>query len=142
MSRRRKQPRRLGRKTAGGIPVDSFSDIAFLLIIYFILATTLVRTQGFSAEMPGGQKAQQETEDKTPTCTLRGSEILWKDKPVSLDQFRAELAGMKLAEKQEQDEKVIILKTVESVPYEQYYRVWAAITRAGGVVSFMEAAEQ
>jgi biopolymer transport protein ExbD len=139
MTRRRNQ--RKGRRLGGAVPVDSFSDIAFLLIIYFILATTLVRTQGFASRMPGGRQNQQQTEEKNPTCTLRDRTILWKDEVVTLDQLRARLAGMDLPDKPE-DQRVIILKTTGSVPYQTYYRVWAAITESGGIVSFMQEGDQ
>ena len=34
------------------IPTDSFSDIAFLLIIYFLVATSLVKIKSISADLP------------------------------------------------------------------------------------------
>ena len=52
------------RKRTPEVPVSSFSDIAFLLIIYFILATTLARMTGVVAEIPSGKKA--ETKKETP----------------------------------------------------------------------------
>jgi biopolymer transport protein ExbD len=39
----------------GTIPTDSFSDIAFLLIIYFLVATTLVKLQAITADLPSGE---------------------------------------------------------------------------------------
>ncbi len=44
---------------SGEIPVGSFSDIAFLLIIYFLLATTLVKVKSITADMPSGEKQSQ-----------------------------------------------------------------------------------
>jgi len=42
---------------SGEIPVGSFSDIAFLLIIYFLVATSLVKLKGITADLPSGEKA-------------------------------------------------------------------------------------
>ena len=45
---------------SGDIPVGSFSDIAFLLIIYFLVATSLVKLKGITADLPSGEKATEE----------------------------------------------------------------------------------
>ena len=51
---RRKEKRELE------IPTDSVSDIAFLLIIFFILTTTMSKLTGFTAELPSGAASQQQ----------------------------------------------------------------------------------
>ena len=50
------------------VPVSAFSDIAFLLIIFFILATTLVQVSGVITEIPSGEQAQTQQEEETPSC--------------------------------------------------------------------------
>ena len=59
----------------GEIPTGSFSDIAFLLIVYFIIATTLLKVKSITADMPAGEKSSQSQNDKTPIVNLRGEEI-------------------------------------------------------------------
>ena len=76
----------------GGIPTDSFSDIAFLLIIYFLVATTLVRVQAITTEMPSGDKAAQAQSEKTPIVNLRGGQMFFNDAPVTIEGLEEGLA--------------------------------------------------
>ena len=66
----------------GEIPVGSFSDIAFLLIIYFLVATSLTKLKSITADLPSGEKATQAQSTKTPIINLRGSETFFNDKMV------------------------------------------------------------
>lgn len=125
---RRHQPR-------GGcddIPVVSFSDLAFLLIIFFILATTLVKTHGFSTDFPSGEKSDEPAE-KTPSVVIQADRVTLNDKPVDLATLRKELHALKLAERQG-EEKVVLLEAPADVPYQRYFETMAAISEAGGVI--------
>ncbi|TVR10001.1 MAG: hypothetical protein EA401_12495, partial [Planctomycetota bacterium] len=61
--------RRNQRKAGGGrVSVDSFSDLAFLLIIFFIVATTLMQSEGFEAQLPSATESSAEnTQRNVPT---------------------------------------------------------------------------
>ena len=52
--------RRQSRAGQGDVPTDSMSDIAFLLIIFFLVATTLVKVRGFEAVLAGHQRRIQQ----------------------------------------------------------------------------------
>ncbi len=67
----RKKYSREKKNRSGEIPTGSFSDIAFLLIIYFLVATTLVKVKAITADLPTGEKTQQEQPDKTPIVPPR-----------------------------------------------------------------------
>ena len=74
MSRRRR-----GRADAE-IDVTAFSDIAFLLIIFFILTTTFVKPFGHKMEIPAGSSDPAEKDETVPTVVLRGDKILYGEK--------------------------------------------------------------
>ncbi|MDT8390928.1 MAG: biopolymer transporter ExbD [Lentisphaeria bacterium] len=126
---------------AGEIPTGSFSDIAFLLIIYFLVATTLLKVNTISADLPSGQKTPQARTDKTPTVKLNGPQILFNDKPVDLGELEARLAVLELA-KAEGSKKVIMLESTSNTPYENYFHALAAISANGGVVALVEEDEK
>lgn len=121
----------------GEIPTGSFSDIAFLLIIYFLVATTLVKVKSITADLPSGEKQSQAQLEKTPIVNLRGDEIFFNDKRVSLDELNARLAALKLAQAQD-SKRVIMLETTRDTVYEAYFRAMAAISANGGVVAIVE----
>ena len=128
MARRTGTKRR--RRGEPEIPLSSFSDIAFLLIIYFILAASLSNDFGFRTDIPAGQKATEATDEKT--VALKDRELYWGNKKVSLPELRGELAGLRLPER-DPNGRVVQFEAKGQVLWEQYYEVLAAIETAGGV---------
>jgi biopolymer transport protein ExbD len=125
------------------IPTDSVSDIAFLLIIFFILTTTLSKLTGFTAELPAAAAAQQQaarTDAKTPTVQLASGKLLFNEQEVSMAALRERLLDLQLAHKQG-EAKVVMLEAAGTVDYQTYYEAMAAISGAGGVVAIVEEAE-
>jgi biopolymer transport protein ExbD len=125
------------KKREGGIPTDSFSDIAFLLIIYFLVATTLVRVQAITTEMPSGDKAEQAQPEKTPIVNLRGGQVFFNDAPVSLQALEERLVALDLAARVP-EKRVVMLESAAGTPYETYFEALAAISSSGGVVAMVE----
>jgi len=125
------------------IPTDSVSDIAFLLIIFFILTTTLSKLSGFSAELPSADTSQKQAakvEEKTPTVQIANGKLLFNEQEVSMDVLRDRLLDLNLAAKQG-EEKVVLLETAGKAAYQTYYETMAAIAAAGGVVAIVEEGE-
>ncbi len=125
------------KRREGTIPTDSFSDIAFLLIIYFLVATTLVKVKSISADLPAGEKSTSAQTDKTPTVNLRGGEIFFNDKPLDLEGLKARLAALELA-RLEPEKRVVLLESAAGTPYQNYFQAMAAISASGGVVAIVE----
>jgi biopolymer transport protein ExbD len=124
-------------RRSSDIPVDSFSDIAFLLIIYFMIATTLVKVKSITADLPAGEKSTQAKSEKTPIINLRGGEIFFSDKAVKMDELNERLAALDLPN-QDGEKRVIMLEAAKGTPYENYFKVLAAISANGGVVAIVE----
>ncbi len=122
---------------SGDIPTDSFSDIAFLLIIYFLVATTLVKVKSITADLPSGEKASQSQSDKTPIVNLRGVEIFLNDKKVDGKILNERLAELDLGNK-EPSKRIIMLESTKGTPYQNYFQALAAISAHQGVVAIVE----
>jgi len=138
MLKHRKQQEKQHR--TGEIPTGSFSDIAFLLIIYFLVATSLVKVKSITADLPSGEKQAQAQIAKTPIVNLRESDIYFSDKKVTIENLNARLAALKLSE-QPADKRVIMLESTRMTSYEAYFQVLGAISSNGGVVAIVEEEE-
>ncbi len=119
------------------IPTDSFSDIAFLLIIYFILATTLTKVRSITADLPSGEKTTQAQPEKTSIVNLRGSELFFNDQKMEIGALNERLAALNLGE-QDGNKRVIMLESARGTSYENYFQALAAISAHGGVVAIVE----
>ena len=133
----RKKYRRKKKHRSGEIPTGSFSDIAFLLIIYFLVATTLLKVKTITADLPSGEKSAQAQSEKTPIVNLRGDEIFFNDKPLSVAELETGLAALDLPNKLP-SQRIIMLESARGTPYENYFRALAAISANGGVVALVE----
>lgn len=133
----RKRYSREKKHRSGEIPTSSFSDIAFLLIIYFLVATTLVKVKTITADLPSGEKSTTSQSEKTPIINLQGDVIRFNDRKVDIPALNERLAALKLEEK-EAAGKVIMLEATEGTPYDHYFQALAAISANGGVVAIVE----
>ena len=134
---RQKGQKRKKRQREGEIPTNSFSDIAFLLIIYFLVATTLVKVKTITAEMPTGEKNAESQSDKTPTINLRAGDIHFNDKKIDIEELNIKLAELDLQAK-DPSKRVILLESVDGTPYQDYFQALATISAHGGVVAIVE----
>ena len=139
--------KRIGKKKSGDISPDltSFSDIANLLIIFFILTTTLVRPFGRMTEMPSSSKpeTQEQQKNETPTVTLLADRITYavgegKEEELSMDELRAKLWKQNFPQK-DVKHRTVVMETADDVKYERYYQVATAIAAAGGVIAIITA---
>jgi biopolymer transport protein ExbD len=127
MQERQKKRMRRG----GGFPeLTSFSDIAFLLIIYFILATSFNQQVGLKTDIPSGQQAK-EAKAEEKTVMLRTDGLFYGDKQMTFDEFRAELAQLDLPARPA-EQRVVQFEAKPGVLWQEYYEVLAAIRGSGG----------
>ncbi len=128
------------------LDMGPFSDVAFLLIIFFIVTTTLVRPMGRLIDIPSATSDKKEAESKNLTVTVMVDKMLFgrdeaSQQQTSLPAFRTELATMKLAGKAEKD-RMIVVNLEDDVPYESFYEIVTAISQADGIVTLVEEEEE
>lgn len=125
------------------VDVTSFSDIAFLLIIFFILTTTFVRIAGSQMNIPAGASDPQRVQEKQLTVNLKPAEIRWGEESqvLTLPELRATLVKENLLARAP-DKRIIIVDSAPEVPYEEYFQVVTAIAKAGGVIAIMDQEEE
>ncbi len=132
---------RLKRSANGdeGINVGPFADIAFLMIIFFILTTEFVKPAGDTMKIPSGTTEAAKKTDKQLTVNLKQDEIRYGEKgqAVALDELKGLLLAEKLLDKAE-DERIVILDSAPDVGYERYFQVVMAINDAGGVLALID----
>ena len=116
------------------VPTTSLADMMFLLLIFFIMTTTLTRVTGIVSDMPAGSKAQQPQSEKTPMISLHDNKITMNDKDMTREEMERTLKGMKLEQKSG-NAKVVILATEGDVSYQDYYQTMAFIQTCGGFVA-------
>lgn len=118
------------------IPTASFSDVAFLLNIFFILTATLVQPTGFHADIPAGEQGKAQEQKMTTVALSAGGKIIYNDNPVTMKQLRNLLRDADLPNKLP-DSRTVLLTASENVPYQDYFETMSVISSAGGLVAIM-----
>lgn len=121
------------------IDVGAFADVAFLLIIFFILTTAVTVTQGTLLDLPQGEEKQREDKPKNIQIQLAGTDILYGERgeALALPELRLRLERADLPARAETN-RVVILSAKADVPYSTYFSVVNAIHGAGGILAILE----
>ncbi len=117
------------------IPTASFSDVAFLLIIFFLLTTTLQRSAGFKTELPSSSKSgtPPKEEQKMPEIALSNAKLSLNDTEITMIELKRRLKQLRLDLKNNPEEKIVLFSATPDVSYQRYYEVLATISAASGI---------
>lgn len=129
------------------IDVGAFSDIAFLLIIFFILTTSFIKMTGQEMSIPSGEATDAKNQPKQLTINLSPQEIRWgegdKAPVVSMEALRNKLIQANLKDPNKKDkDRMVILESSKDVPYGRYFKVVSAIADAGGILAIVDTREK
>lgn len=114
-----------------------FADIAFLLIIFFILVTSMNKNLGFTTEIPASQKSEEQ-EEKTTTVKIKGEKVFLDDQEVDLRTLHEKLVEKNFPAAETDADKTVMLEATGEVPYSRYFGTMAAISDAGGVIAIVQ----
>ncbi|HDH99775.1 MAG: biopolymer transporter ExbD [Candidatus Latescibacterota bacterium] len=110
------------------IPTASMADIAFLLLIFFMVSTTFVRYRGLPVELPEAEKIQR-------IETRRNLVYIWitKDGKICVNDMLADLNSLEdmMSRRMRENPRTIVsLRADEEVPYGKVSEVLQVLRRA------------
>ncbi len=126
MAKKRDLARR--NKSNPEIPTSSMADIAFLLIVFFLITTTMNQDKGIGMQLPpaGEQKKIQ----RKNICNIwinAAGQILINLEEIPLNQLRADIERRL----EENDKLIISLKAAEETPYTNFIDVLDEVKLTG-----------
>ncbi len=97
------------------VPTSSMADIAFLLIIFFMLTAVFTSTQGLQFEFPKDDPTDMDVqpEEAIHIKVVGEGQFLVDRTPASLEQ----LAGYVQSKMEQNPDKPVIIQTEPAVPY-------------------------
>lgn len=116
------------------IPTSSMADIAFLLLIFFLVTTTINVDTGIGMTLPPKLQQDQQpppVKERNMLKILVNSqgEVLLEEEPTTVEQIRSEVKthvtnyGQSADYAVSPDKAVVSIKTDAETPYETYIRV-------------------
>ena len=112
----------------GEIPTSSMADIAFLLLIFFLVTTTIDTDKGLGIVLPPpGDMEIEIRKDNIMNCLINSQgKVLLDEEPTDIDQIHR-IVGEKL---RANNKLVISVKAHPKTAYNDYVRVIDQLKRA------------
>ena len=129
----------------GEIPMAAMPDIAFLLLIFFMVSTTFLVTRKMNVELPS-YEGEASGEKIVHVNVHLGATTLQAEygdetRDLKLPGLQRYIAGA-LRTAESQNEKVVLLDVRGDCPYQRVVDTFDAIRAAGGYVSLVEVEEE
>jgi biopolymer transport protein ExbD len=121
------------------IPFISLADIAWQIIIFFLVAATFTANQVMKVDIPNTseQAKTPAANDKTLTVVAGESTLTIDGKPVSIDRLADEIATRLKGKKTEQ-ERAVVVEGRDDLSFQRDGDIMYAIQKAGGVLMMAE----
>jgi biopolymer transport protein ExbD len=119
--------RRLGAET--NLNMVPMIDVVFQLIIYFMVATTIIITPGIALVLPTSATAEPTALSRLVVTVVSREEIYFNKERYTMDTLNARLAGV--TEKERSQIKSVVLDGDRTISYSLLVDVLDALRRNG-----------
>ena len=112
------------------IPTASMADIAFLLIVFFMLTTVFAETRGINFQVPPPDpdaEAASEREEAVHIKIAPDGTIIVDETPIDRARINSELASYLLPKLRSWPEKPILVTADKASPYGAFVEVYDAL---------------
>jgi biopolymer transport protein ExbD len=114
-------------------PAGASSDIAFILIVFFLVCASVQPEQGRPQEIPKSEETtDKKDQSQNPRVELFRTEIKLDEKEISKNEL-----GPNLTNKLDNvtGHKVVVLNSEKDVSYERWIEITGIIEKVGGIVT-------
>jgi biopolymer transport protein ExbD len=116
-------------------PASASSDIAFILIIFFLVCAAVQPETGIAQILP---KTEEKTDKKDQSQNLEvsitPSSIVLNGSPLKLEEFRQRIKAA-LENKTKEADRIVTVKSAPETPYPFWIEVSQSIEQAGGILT-------
>ena len=125
------------------IPFISLADIAWQIIIFFLVASTFAMNDALTVDVPNttaqADPSQQSKESLVVQAT--GSAVMIDGKTVSMDELQSTIAERLKGRKTEEERAVLMLGRGD-LTFQRDVEIMYAIQKAGGVLVLSEGSDE
>jgi len=119
------------------MPLSALSDIALLLLIFFIVTTEFMVQRSIRAELPAITPDKEEASEDLITVVVQPDCVYLDEERLAMSELAPYLAA-KLADRVTAEERAVIVDARAEVRYERFVQAVNQIKRAGGIVTIMK----
>ena len=117
------------------------NDIAFILIVFFLVCASVEPEDGRSQIIPSSEKNENQKNSQTIDVGLTPATVTIDGTPYHQDQFPGRIQQL-IEQKKTESERVVVVKSQADVPYYHWIAMTEIIEKAGGIVTLLLEEEQ
>lgn len=122
------------KRTTPEIPLTSTADVAFLLLIFFLVAASSQSDSGRTLDLPGTiEDATHAPQAKNPQVVVTSSALAIDGELLPVNTSLTDALRQRLANAKEPSQRVVMLASDGTVTYQRWSDVVSAIEEAGGI---------
>lgn len=116
-------------------PSSASSDIAFILIIFFLVCASVQPEDGHDQKLPRAEPQEEEQKQtKNLEVSITPNSIVLNGAPLNESNFPDRICK-ELEERKREEDRVVILKSSPQTPYTRWIAVSQIIDQAGGLLT-------
>lgn len=116
-------------------PGCASSDIAFTLIIFFLVCAAVQPETGMPQTLPKTEaKSEKRDQSQNLEVSITPSSIVLNGSPLQLPEFATRIATA-LKQKSREADRIVVVKSSPDTPYPTWVQVSQAIDQAGGILT-------
>ena len=116
-------------------PASASSDIAFILIIFFLVCAAVQPETGVAQILPKTEeKKDKQDQSKNLEVSITPTSIVLNGSPLALPEFTQRITAA-LKQKTQDADRIVTVKSAPNTPYPVWIRVSQAIKQAGGILT-------
>ena len=116
-------------------PASATSDIAFILIVFFLVCASVEPDKGRAQTLPRSEPEQEkEKQRQALEVELPRTAVILNGNLMTPDRFSESIAP-KLADKARDEDKIVAVKSRKEVAYSHWMDITGIIEDAGGVIT-------
>jgi biopolymer transport protein ExbD len=119
-------------RNAPQIPLSAMSDIALLLLIFFIVTTQFIIQRALGPQLPSVTPQKEKASENMTTVVVEEDSVFLDEERIKLEDLAPFLA-QKLADKIRPEDRAVIVDGRETVRWERVAFAVNEIKRAGGI---------
>ena len=118
-------------------------DIAFNLIVFFLVCASSQPATGRRQDLPSSEKSKQEQQNKSIEVSLTRSETMLtiNGDPAKTAEFSGRMVRL-LLQKPRPEDRVVIVKSTPDTPYQHWISITSQIQDAGGSITIQREEER
>ena len=117
------------------IPTASMADIAFLLIVFFMLTSVFAETRGINFSIPQSDEEEEESTEREEAVQIKiepNGQVLLDENPISPTNMKREIKEYLWPKLERWPEKPILVTADADSPYGVFVEVYDALNRIEG----------